>query len=181
MAPGCLEREGSDAGSEEDELVLTESIINASAAFDAGENMETEEPLEDLDWDDYLFEATNQLRDKPIARNKNANTRGAAQNGVWYPFKNKETSGTGRQWETIISQTANLWELGKNGVKSHFDDQTKLVGVRDNINRRFVEIMQQKDNASQQDEIRKMEEEDLAQLFNPFLGLLGVTASSSVL
>ncbi|OAV89008.1 hypothetical protein, variant [Puccinia triticina 1-1 BBBD Race 1] len=83
------------------------------------------------------------------------------------------TSGTGQQWETIISQTANLWELGKNGVKSHFDDQTKLVGVRDNINRRFVEIMQQKDNASQQDEIRKMEEEDLAQLFNPFLGLLG--------
>ncbi|OAV89007.1 hypothetical protein PTTG_12447 [Puccinia triticina 1-1 BBBD Race 1] len=84
-----------------------------------------------------------------------------------------QTSGTGQQWETIISQTANLWELGKNGVKSHFDDQTKLVGVRDNINRRFVEIMQQKDNASQQDEIRKMEEEDLAQLFNPFLGLLG--------
>ncbi|KAA1068127.1 hypothetical protein PGTUg99_019411 [Puccinia graminis f. sp. tritici] len=78
-----------------------------------------------------------------------------------------------RNWETIQTQTKSLWEIGKKGVKSHFDDKTKELGIRDSINRRFVEVMQQKDNVDAQTEVNLMAQSDSHRLFNPFLKLKG--------
>ncbi|KAA1138282.1 hypothetical protein PGTUg99_028945 [Puccinia graminis f. sp. tritici] len=76
-------------------------------------------------------------------------------------------------WQAIQLQTKDLWELGKKGVKCHFDDETKRIGIRDSINRRFVELMQQKGNVEAQEEVSKLAQSNLTRLFNPFLRLLG--------
>ncbi|KAA1065386.1 hypothetical protein PGTUg99_013736 [Puccinia graminis f. sp. tritici] len=78
-----------------------------------------------------------------------------------------------RTWQAIQLQTKDLWELGKKGVKCHFDDETKRIGIRDSINRRFVELMQQKGNVEAQEEVSKLAQSNLTRLFNPFLRLLG--------
>jgi hypothetical protein len=78
-----------------------------------------------------------------------------------------------RSWETIQTQTKSLWEIGKKGVKSHFDDKTKELGIRDSINRRFVEVMQQKDNVDAQTKVNLLAQSASHRLFNPFLKLKG--------
>jgi hypothetical protein len=79
-----------------------------------------------------------------------------------------------RTWEGIDLQTKKLWETGKKGVKSHFDDETKLTGIRDSVNRRFVALMQQKGNAAAKEEVNELARTDRGRLFNPFLRLLGI-------
>ncbi|PLW04511.1 hypothetical protein PCANC_27956 [Puccinia coronata f. sp. avenae] len=78
-----------------------------------------------------------------------------------------------REWSVIKSQTKQLWELGQKGVKSHFENETRLLGVRDSINRYFVEIMQQKKNTSAHKEVQKLAKEEPDRIFNPFLKLKG--------
>jgi hypothetical protein len=85
----------------------------------------------------------------------------------------KQRSVACRSWSQINSQTKTLWELGKKGVKSHFDDQTKLLGIRDGVNRHFVFAMQQKGNQDQKDKINNFATKDEDRMFNSFLKLKG--------
>ncbi|PLW04406.1 hypothetical protein PCANC_28822 [Puccinia coronata f. sp. avenae] len=78
-----------------------------------------------------------------------------------------------REWSVIKSQTKQLWELGQKSVKSHFENETRLLGVRDSINRYFVEIMQKKKNTSAHKEVQKLAKEEPDRIFNPFLTLKG--------
>jgi hypothetical protein len=74
-----------------DEEDLTPQKINSSCGFDAAE--ELEEESEEIDWEEYLFEAMNQLSDQPIPHKLFQTGVGAANNSEWYPFKNKEVRG----------------------------------------------------------------------------------------
>ncbi|KAA1125883.1 hypothetical protein PGTUg99_014867 [Puccinia graminis f. sp. tritici] len=71
------------------------------------------------------------------------------------------------------NHTENLWEIGKKGVKTHFDNETKEIGIRDSINRRFVEVMQRKDDVAAHDEVNELAQKDGDRLFNSFLKLKG--------
>ncbi|KAA1114299.1 hypothetical protein PGT21_003470 [Puccinia graminis f. sp. tritici] len=73
-----------------DEEDLTPQKINSSCGFDAAN--ELEEESEEIDWEDYLFKAMNQLSDQPIPHKLFQKEVGAASNSEWYPFKNKEVS-----------------------------------------------------------------------------------------
>ncbi|KAA1095508.1 hypothetical protein PGTUg99_034234 [Puccinia graminis f. sp. tritici] len=43
-----------------------------------------------FDWDDYLFEAINQLTDEQVPREIFNNHRATSAESSWYPFKNRE-------------------------------------------------------------------------------------------
>ncbi|PLW13763.1 hypothetical protein PCASD_21958 [Puccinia coronata f. sp. avenae] len=65
---------------------------NLAVTFDGVGNLPDE--LSDvINWDDYLFEAVNQLSDEPIPR-KFLPKPPASSNTGWYPFKNKEPNST---------------------------------------------------------------------------------------
>jgi hypothetical protein len=63
---------------------------NLAATFDGVGNL-LDELSDVINWDDYLFEAVNQLSDEPISR-KFLPKPPARSNTGWYPFKNREVS-----------------------------------------------------------------------------------------
>ncbi|PLW43951.1 hypothetical protein PCASD_06497 [Puccinia coronata f. sp. avenae] len=61
---------------------------NLAATFDGVGNL-LDKLLGVINWDDYLFEAVNQLSDEPIPREFLPKPPASSNTG-WYPFKNKE-------------------------------------------------------------------------------------------
>jgi hypothetical protein len=84
-----LNAEGSDDGSEGE--LLTVRDINHSSAF-SGTDQTPGGTDDQIDWDNYLFEAMNQLSDEPIPTDFLKRPTQSSENMSWYPFKNKEVS-----------------------------------------------------------------------------------------
>ena len=72
-------------------------------------------------------------------------------------------------------QTSALWEIGKKGVKSHFDNASREMGIVDHMNQCFVELAQKPMTKDQKERVDKLELETPDRLFNPFLKLKGET------
>jgi hypothetical protein len=70
-------------------------------------------------------------------------------------------------------QTSELWDIGKKGVKSHFETASRDLGIVDHTNQCFVELAQMHMNEDQTKQVNQLELEN--QLFNPFLKLKGET------
>ncbi|EHS62794.1 uncharacterized protein PGTG_22678 [Puccinia graminis f. sp. tritici CRL 75-36-700-3] len=78
-----------------------------------------------------------------------------------------------RTWEQIKAQSFQLWELGQAGVRTHYENKSKELGVCDAINLEFVEIMLNPAKTTEQQAIRDIPEEGQERLFNSFLHLKG--------
>ncbi|KAA1082180.1 hypothetical protein PGTUg99_025472 [Puccinia graminis f. sp. tritici] len=76
-----------------------------------------------------------------------------------------------RSWSDVQNRTGDLWETAQDGVKCHFDDKSKEKGIRDTLNRTFVEMLQDKEHPDVQAECESLAKQDLERLFNPFLKL----------
>ncbi|OAV96041.1 hypothetical protein PTTG_02286 [Puccinia triticina 1-1 BBBD Race 1] len=62
---------------------------SAFGMFDADDNLGTSEESP-IDWDDYLWEAINQLCEEPVPRDFVQKRRAQVSQDEWYPFKSKE-------------------------------------------------------------------------------------------
>ncbi|KAA1069442.1 hypothetical protein PGT21_024538 [Puccinia graminis f. sp. tritici] len=78
-----------------------------------------------------------------------------------------------RSWEQIKKQSSELWDIGQKGIRKHYEDKSKELGVRDATNLKFVEIMLDSDRATEQRAIRDLPKEQNERLFNSFLHLKG--------
>ncbi|KAA1138281.1 hypothetical protein PGTUg99_028914 [Puccinia graminis f. sp. tritici] len=102
-----LDPEVSDNGSADEFLTFRD--INHGTPFNG-----TDEPVEganeEIDWDDYLFEAVNQLADEAIPTDFMKKPVQSSENMSWYPFKSKEVCQyLYMAWSPSVSR---IWPIG---------------------------------------------------------------------
>ncbi|PLW23463.1 hypothetical protein PCANC_27920 [Puccinia coronata f. sp. avenae] len=78
-----------------------------------------------------------------------------------------------RMWADIKAKTLELWQMGQDRVKSHFEDGKKEKGVCNNINQFFVEMMHDGNAAELPPTVAVLVDTNFEKLFNPFLKLKG--------
>ena len=66
-----------------------------------------------------------------------------------------------------------MWDKGKEQPKNLYENLAKTYGLRDLINREFVDMYHDQDHPEKRIEIKALEEKNKKRLFNPFLGLNG--------
>ncbi|PLW35733.1 hypothetical protein PCANC_23695 [Puccinia coronata f. sp. avenae] len=74
-------------------------------------------------------------------------------------------------WADIKAKTLELWQMGQDRVKSHFEDGKKEKGVCNNINQFFVEMMHDGNAAELPPTVAALVDTNFEKLFNPFLKL----------
>jgi hypothetical protein len=76
-------------------------------------------------------------------------------------------------WADIKAKTLELWQMGQDRVKSHFEDGKKGKGVCNNINQFFVEMMHDGNAAELPPTVAALVDTNFEKFFNPFLKLKG--------